>query len=674
MAKPQSIIYTVPDACRVCFTCVRECPVKAIKVEDGQAQIVSDRCILCGNCVMVCSQNAKQFQSISDHLGDILDTKQKVIAIVAPSFPAEFEELSLEQFVGSLKAIGFDYVVETAFGADLVAEEYRKEYERVKKVNAESTNKNEILISTSCPAVVSYVEKYVPELVENLAKIVSPMVATAHVAQKIYGEKAQIVFVGPCIAKKAEAMFDDSHAVKAVLTFKELRELFDKSKLEPEDIDEQDFDPPFSYKGALFPITRGLPRASSLNMIDSGIVSIDGKNNLAQFFKELTESTIEDIQYVDALCCEGCMMGPGMTSKSSKTKRTGLISKYAKRRISNKHFTEHKKEMKEFIDISLKTSFSVNDQRIEIPSAEVLKKILNDMGKFDPLDELNCGACGYATCVDHAIAIHKDLAEDAMCLPYTIDKLRKTADELSSSNVQLKETQEALQHSEKMASMGRLSAGIAHEINNPLGVILLYSNLLLEECGKYPGFQDDLEMIIEQTQVCQKIVGGLLNFSHKDRIRFEEVNVVSVVEKASRSLLKPNDIFFVKQFPETDAMVEVDTLQMSQVITNIINNAMEVMPDGGEIGLKVLPGEENVRIEIIDSGPGIESSISSRIFEPFFTTKTIGQGTGLGLAVSYGIVKNHKGTISFESNTDFTKGRTGTTFVITIPVKQNDLP
>ncbi len=666
MNKPDNIIHTIPGACRVCYTCVRECPTKAISVKDGQAEIVSDRCILCGNCVMVCSQNAKQVTSIADSLGDILEENEKVVAIVAPSFPAEFEEFSLEQFVGALKAIGFDYVVETAFGADLVAAEYKKAYADIG---------DDMLVATPCPAIVSYIEKFRPKLVEKLAHIVSPMIATAKVSKKLYGSKSQVVFIGPCIAKKSEAMFDKDHSVKAVLTFKELRELFVKAELKISDVTPQDFDPPHSSMGALFPLTRGVVQSAEIGegLLDSGVISIDGKHNLRQFSRALIEDGIEGVKLVDALCCEGCIMGPGMTTKSSATKRRQEVLKYAQKRFDKTNREQCKEELKKFDDIDLSIEYQENDQRISMPPPETLRSIMVQMGKTAPQDELNCTACGYATCLDHANAIYKGLAENEMCLPYTIDRLKKTAEELNNSNVMLKETQEALQHSEKMASMGRLSAGIAHEINNPLGVILLYSNLLKEECDKFPGFKEDLEMIIDQTQVCQKIVGGLLDFSHKDRVSFQEVDIVNFIDKITRVIIRPKEVFFVKQLPTESIMIEMDSSQFTQVVTNVINNAVEVMPDGGEICFKVTQEDNKVQLNISDTGPGIEESIRARIFEPFFTTKTIGQGTGLGLAVSYGIVKNHKGTIEIESNTDFTKGKTGTTFKITLPLSQDEL-
>ena len=167
-------ITTVKERCRMCYTCVRECPAKAIRVATGQAEVVGERCIACGNCVRVCSQDAKQVRSAASELHALLTSGRRVAACLAPSFPAAFPDIGHEQLAGMLRALGFDLVLEVSFGADLVAREYRRLL---------GTTNGRRFIATTCPAVTSYVEKYHPELVSSLAPIVSPMVATARVAR-----------------------------------------------------------------------------------------------------------------------------------------------------------------------------------------------------------------------------------------------------------------------------------------------------------------------------------------------------------------------------------------------------------------------------------------------------------------------------------------------------------
>ena len=250
------LVKTIKERCRVCYTCVRECPAKAIRIADGQAEVLPERCIGCGNCVRVCSQHAKAILDSIDRVEELLAGPAQVAACLAPSFPAEFTDRDPEVLVGMIRQLGFALVTEVAFGADLVAEEYRKLLAR--------TN-GERFVATSCPAIVSYVERYYPALLPRLAPIVSPMIAMARVLHRLHGEGMRVVFVGPCLAKKGEAASELVRGeVDAVLTFAELREMFARASLTPVAAAASDFDPPHPGAGALFPITRGLLQAAGI--------------------------------------------------------------------------------------------------------------------------------------------------------------------------------------------------------------------------------------------------------------------------------------------------------------------------------------------------------------------------------------------------------------------------
>jgi two-component system NtrC family sensor kinase len=218
------VIFTVPDRCKRCYSCIRECPAKAIRVVNGQALIIQDRCISCGNCLVVCSQHAKCIVSNIEYTrSEILsDIECERIAMVAPSFAASFPD-SYDKVPAALKRLGFDTVVETAFGADLISGEY---------VDAVMNADVRPVISTACPAVFNYIQKYYNHLVPNLAKIVSPMIALGRYLKKENGEKTKIVFVGPCVAKKDE--FTDEPVegiIDSVITFSELKRCFLKITL-----------------------------------------------------------------------------------------------------------------------------------------------------------------------------------------------------------------------------------------------------------------------------------------------------------------------------------------------------------------------------------------------------------------------------------------------------------
>jgi len=325
--------------------------------------------------------------------------------------------------------------------------------------------------------------------------------------------------------------------------------------------------------------------------------------------------------------------------------------------------------MERFADLDLGRRFAANDQRIAIPVATQLADIMARMGKFTPEDELNCGACGYDTCRGHAVAIYKGFAESEMCLPHTIEQLKRAVRELAVSNEQLASAQEALMQSEKLASMGQLAAGIAHEVNNPLGVVLMYAHLLLDECDRKSQLYNDLQMIAEQSDRCKKIVSGLLHFARQNKVLLQPTDLADLAARSLKAVPAPEGVTVGVEIETRDPAAEVDRDQIIQVLTNLLSNAYAAMPHGGAVTIRICGDAERIRLVVSDTGVGIPKENQAKIFEPFFTTKQIGMGTGLGLAVTYGIVKMHRGDIGVASNADPGAGPTGATFTVTLPRK-----
>ncbi len=650
------LVFTVKNRCKVCYTCVRECPVKAIKIINGQAEVISSRCIGCGNCTQVCSQNAKKFLDTTDEVLALLTSDSIKVACVAPSFAVEFTDLQDHtHLVGMIKKLGFDYVLEVAFGADLIANEYNKLFD---DKNRQAT------ISADCPAITYYVKHYAPELVPSLAPIVSPMVATVRVAKKMFGNDIKTVFIGPCVAKKAE-----STEVDVALTFKELRKLFRTQSINMHNSIPIDFDEPHGSKAALFPVTRG--KLHAINKMDDmgeeNILVASGRVNFKEAIKEF-EFELNKSQHLELLCCDGCIMGPGMSKAGHYFYKVSKMKDYLFGKVQNLDTEKWQKYVNHFKDEDYSQSFVAADRRIPLPSNERIEAILVSTGKANPKDHLNCGACGYDTCVEHAIAIVEGLAETEMCLPFTIEKLHKSIDELNLSNEKLASAQQSLKQSEKLAAMGQFSAGIAHELNNPLGIITMYSNILLEETPEDNPLRNDLQLIAEQADRCKKIVGGLLNFARKNQARLEEVNVDKLIQRSFKSLVIPESVEIVYENNLTDPFADMDKDQWMQVLTNVEKNAIEAMPNEKGTLTVILEGtDDEIEFLIKDDGMGIPEDNSDKIFTPFFTSKQVGKGTGLGLPLVYGIVKMHKGQIAIESNSNPEKGPTGTTFKIKIP-------
>jgi two-component system NtrC family sensor kinase len=652
------LIRTLRERCRVCYTCVRECPAKAIRISGGQAQVIYERCIGCGNCVRVCSQGAKTILSDVARVEQLLGSGHRVAALVAPSFPAEFTDVAPARVIGMLRSAGFELVAEVAFGADLVADRYRKLLE---------SSHGRRHIATTCPAVVGYVERYAPALVPYLAPIVSPMIAMARVLRQKYGEDLQIVFLGPCIAKRAEATAFGGE-VASVLTFPELRTLLQNRGVTGDSATDSEFDPPHARLGGLFAVSGGLLETAGVqdDLITGRGAVVDGRSVFVDAIHEFEAGAI-DARLLEILACSGCIMGPGLSNRAPLFSRKSRVSSYVRERLKRFDITKWFEDMDGFADLNLARSYEENDHRLASPSPDELTELLAKMGKRAPSDELNCGACGYDTCVEHAIAIHQGLAESEMCLPYTIDQLRRAVGELHESNQQLATTQEALLQAEKLASLGQLAAGIAHEVNNPLGIVLMYAHLLQEECGPDSPMAEDLTLIAEQADRCKNIVAGLLNFARQRQVLLQPVDVRDLVQRSLRAVPAPQNVALQVETSGDDPAAELDRDQLIQVLTNLIHNAYDAMPHGGTLTLKTAGDTQSVWFVVQDTGVGIPPANMPRIFTPFFTTKPMSRGTGLGLAVTYGIVKMHRGDLQVESNADPAKGPTGTTFRITLP-------
>jgi|GEM_PF-337505 len=248
-----------------------------------------------------------------------------------------------------------------------------------------------------------------------------------------------------------------------------------------------------------------------------------------------------------------------------------------------------------------------------------------------------------------------------------IEKFHGYLKALETRDLELATMQDALKHSEKLATMGQLSAGIAHEVNNPLGVVLMYSNILKDECDPDSEIYKDLDTIATQAGRCKTILSGLLNFARKNELNKSRVKLDTFFENVKKSIILPRSVRLYITHEDPKFEVELDESQMIQVFVNFINNAVDAMKSEGEIRISTGIDKQAVIFILQDTGPGITEENQKRLFEPFFSTKQMGKGTGLGLAVVYGIIKMHRGKILVESNADPSKGKTFARFIVTLP-------
>lgn len=660
-----AVIWTVQEHCKRCYSCIRECPAKAIKVEKGQAKVIDERCLGCGHCVRVCSQQAKGVLSGVEGTLRFLHDGETVIAMLAPSFVASFSDFTPEMVIGALRAVGFSRVVEVAYGADLINREY---YRLINSQDTPESGRHLPMITSSCPVICELVEKYVPELLPHLAPVVSPMIAMGRTVRKMYGEHVRTVFIGPCTAKKVEARDAEvADAVDEVLTFKELIEMFGFLGIDPAAEAPASFDPPQAYLGRLYPVSGGLLRSAGLpyDIMNNEVIVTEGKGRVLRLLDSIRNGEIT-AKLVDVLFCEGCINGPFIDSSLNYFMRKQKVVEYTDALRTRTNYVDWKKTILNNQDVTVSRPFHAMPISSIQPSADDLRKILESINKRSPEDELNCGACGYETCREYAAAVFQGIAEEEMCLPFLIEELQRTQHDLRLSLQELAEAQEQLIQREKLASIGQLAAGVAHEVNNPLGSIMLYAHLLMQQLNAEDQKTRDLKFIMEEAKRCQKIVAGLLNFARQGNVNLRPHQLAAIVKKLVHMVsLQPlfANISVQVELPELPE-INLDDDQIYQVFLNLAVNAAEAMPQGGTLIIRAqhYPERHVVAVQFEDNGVGIPTEHIGKLYTPFFTTKQIGKGTGLGLAIAYGIIKMHKGNILVKSQV----GK-GTLFTVELP-------
>ena len=401
--------------CKDCYKCLRECPVKAIKVVDHHAKIIESRCILCGHCTKVCPQNAKSVHSERADVERLLKGGN-VVASVAPSFVSSFDLQDFSVMKLALGRLGFADAQETSIGAREVTAQYKKLLEG-------GTFKN--FITSCCPAVNTMIELYYPKALQYLAPVDTPMVAHAKMIRKS-NPKAKVVFIGPCIAKKREAK--ESGVVDGVLTFEDLAEMFADAGIVLSEIARV----PMHEEGGAnrakyYPISRGIIKSFE-NYIDGyEFVAVDG----AEKCKEVLEN-IESLSgmFIEMNSCDSaCVNGPcSLALKAGALKANADIRKYVGKDIE-KHASAPYAPA-EGVDFTC-----VHERRRTedfVPTDRQLAEILAKTGKTKPEDMLNCGACGYDTCLEKAWAVANGYANIEMCVPY----MRERAESMSYEIIQ----------------------------------------------------------------------------------------------------------------------------------------------------------------------------------------------------------------------------------------------
>jgi len=552
--------------CIRCYACVRICPVKAIRVDANTEypSIIPERCIGCGSCFRTCAPVAISYRSSIDEAKTLLKSGDKIAAICDPTISGEFNDITdYRKFVEMIRQLGFSYVSEVSFGVDLVANQYKNLFE---------VFNGKYHIMANCPAVVSFIEKFYPELINNLAPIISPMIATAKAVRKKYGRDVKVVFIGPCIATKDEALrFEGDSKVDSVLTFVELRQLFTEFNIRESQLEFSEFDPPFGNKGSLYPLSEGIIQAAGLDqdLLKGRIITTEGRNNMLDAVKEF-DSRIDMIQrHFNIFYNEGCLMGPGTSAGGEKFLRRTLVTDYADKRLKAIDHAAWEKEIAEFSSLDLSRQFAEDDQRLAQPSEETVNEILHTIGKENQAhNDIGCESCGYTSCREFAIAIAQGLATTDMCHIYSTQNRQEYIKSLRTANEKLAKTQAALERSEQKAKHEQESEKEATETMSAMlhklvsGVVIVDDNLKVLQSNK--AF---IRILGEDVAMVDEVIPGLIGADLKSLLPVHFYKLFSYVLSSDEEIVS-KDI----QYGENTLSVSIFPIRKNKYVGAILRD------------------------------------------------------------------------------------------------------
>ncbi|MFP4417675.1 MAG: [Fe-Fe] hydrogenase large subunit C-terminal domain-containing protein [Chitinivibrionales bacterium] len=399
------VLFTESAECQDCYKCLRQCPVKAIQVQDGHAAIVHQRCIGCGTCVEACPAGSKRIRNDIERAKLLIRRKEKVFVSLAPSFRAEFPDTAPGAIIGAVKALGVCGVSETAIGAQEVS---------AATADFLASCGPGPWFSSACPTAVDLVKKYYPDYADRVTNILSPAQVHARLLRKWYGEDIGVIFVGPCIAKKREA---DAfpQLIDLALTFDEFRELLAGEGIEFDDEkahEQYAFEPQAAREGALYPVDGGMIAGlkAHCGVVDTHYMAFSGIKTIRRVMEDLHRLEDGKPVFIELLACEGgCVNGP------CASKRGGTVFKRFEviRQVEN-----HVRPTLTKPTVDVAGQRSIEPVVFNTYSEEQIRNALRKVGKNNPEEELNCGGCGYDTCRHFALALLDGKSEASMCAGY----------------------------------------------------------------------------------------------------------------------------------------------------------------------------------------------------------------------------------------------------------------
>jgi len=543
------LVEIIEKKCKLCYACVRACPVNAIQVRTEQAfpRIMPNRCIGCGSCIQVCAPDAIVYRDSKEETKALLNAGVPVIALVDPSISGEFPDIvDYRKFVQMIRSLGFSRVCEVSFGVDLIAKEYSRLF---------SDFKGKYYIMANCPVVVGYIEKFQPELIPNLAPLVSPAIATSKAVRHKYGKDLKTVYIGPVIASKNKSeMGEDDGVIDSSLTFIELRELFNEFNIEEKQLEFSDFDPPFGFTGDLFPIANGILQAAGLDegLLTGSFTTVEGEREMKASLRQFQDEGDIINSHFNIFYTE-YLMGPGTSKKGKKYIRRARVKTYAKKRHKKFDHVAWVKELEEYGHLDFSRKFTNDDQRL-YPSEERVQEILLDL-RQDGRDDMGCGACGYGSCREFAVAIAKGLATPEMCNHYTNRNRQDYIHSLKVSNDKLVTAEKALRESEQNARKEKEAAKEASEITAAMLQKLPSAIVILDEKLKILQANETfIQMLGDEAREINEIIPGLVGADLKTLLPYNFYNLFSYV-LINNELIQNRDITFGDKLLNLSAFV-----------------------------------------------------------------------------------------------------------------------
>ncbi|MBU4555402.1 MAG: diguanylate cyclase [Actinobacteria bacterium] len=420
VSRPREFLITSDkESCRECWGCVRYCPARAIRVVHGRSEVIEERCVKCGACVAECGNTAHGVRDDTPAVTALLASGRPVVAVLASEFIAAMHPMSSQEVERSLESIGFFGVESTCLGEEMVALEYERNHSRPCA---------SLTLRSTCPVVVDWVSRFHPSLASTLSPIIPPYVAQARLVKQLYPTDTAVVYVSPCYARKDEA-YDPQFegAVDAAIDFGELEKILHQALPRP---------PYASSSGVRRPalikeisLTDGFPRRSisARNGTDTSLVKVRGLRALDELLTAVARGETGPA-VIDALNCEGCIDGPAVRPGMSVFAKRNVIAAEScmqvAARVSTRELLGH------LPSVELLRSFKARPVLRLAPKPERIDEMLREGEFATRADVLDCGACGYPTCEEHAIAIIRGDSSWDMCFPLQRRRMKATAEQM----------------------------------------------------------------------------------------------------------------------------------------------------------------------------------------------------------------------------------------------------